>query len=349
MDIKQILTKAVELNTSDIFFIGGSPIIYKVSGRMKREEEKLSIPELEELIKSIYTMIGREFLPMSERTEDDFSFSLPGLARFRCNAFYQRGTLSAVIRVLKFGIPAASELGIPNEVLGIADVNKGLSLITGPTGSGKSSTIACIIDLINKKYEKNIITMEDPIEFLYRHENSIVIQREVPTDTPTFNTAIKSALRECPDVLFIGELRDSETMHSALIAAEAGRHVISTLHTNSAGDTIDRIIDAFPPEHQSQIRYQLSRVLRIVVCQQLVPGIDGKLYPAFEIMKVTPAIQNLIREGKTFQIPSMIQTGRQYGMKTMAASLNDLAAQGHISRKTLAELTEDPSHFNGGF
>jgi len=341
MEILEVLNKAFELKASDIFIVGGLPITYKVFGKMVKEEYKPTIPEIEDLVKQLYTSNGRPFKEKEDRTEDDFSFSLPGIARFRCNVFYQRGSLSAVIRMLQFGIPNPAELNIPNELLEMADLSKGMVLVAGATGSGKSTTIACIIDRINHLYAKNIITMEDPIEFLHRHNQSIVIQREVPTDTPSFKTAMRSALRETPDVLFVGEMRDNDTMSIAMTAAEAGRLVISTLHTMSAADTIDRVIDSFPGNEQNQIRTQLSRVLKCVICQQLVPGIDGKLYPAFEILKVTPAVQNLIREGKTFQIPSVIQTGRSLGMRTMKSSIDELVMQGLISRKTAMEYYEE--------
>jgi len=334
MKIEDILNRSFELKAADVFLVGGLPITYKVNGKLVKEGDKMDVGALDQIIKELYVMINREFKPQLERTEDDFSFSLAGLARFRCNVLYQRGSLSAVIRMLQFGIPSPEEMNIPLDILECADYSKGLVLVAGTVGSGKSTTIACIVDKINKKYEKNIITIEDPIEFLHRHEKGLVIQREVPTDTPSFPVALRSSLRESPDVLFVGEMRDAETMATSMTAAETGRLVISTLHTLSAADTIDRVIDSFPPMQQNQIRFQLSRVLRCVICQQLVPGIDGKLYPAFEILKVNSAVANLIREGKVYQLPSVIQTHRKEGMITMQDYLNELVVKRIIDKKT---------------
>jgi len=343
INVEEILNTAYNMGASDIFLVGGLPITYKVNGNFEKQGEKLDILTLEKLVKGLYEACGRKFSPPELVKDDDFSLTLPGLARFRCNVFYQRGTLSAVVRMLKFGIPSSIELEIPNEVLDVADVNKGLVLVTGTTGSGKSTTIACILDKINHLYEKNIITMEDPIEYLFRHDKSIIIQREIPTDTNSFATALRGALRECPDILFVGEMRDSETIATAMTAAETGRFVISTLHTISAADTIDRIIDSFPEGQQPQIRFQLSRVLRYVICQQLVPGLDGKLHPAFEILRINPAVQNLIREGKVHQIPSIMQTSREQGMRTMQSSLDEMVRAHIIDRKTASQHNDDVS------
>jgi len=343
MDIMDILNRAFELKTADIFLVGGLPVTYKVNGKFVREGDRCDIKELADTIKQLYKVHNREFKPQEEKTDDDFSFSLPGLARFRCNVFYQRGSLSAVIRMLQFGIPKASSINIVPEAMDVANMSKGLCLVTGTVGSGKSTTIACIIDRINHEQSKNIITMEDPIEYLYQHDRCIISQREIPTDVPDFATAIRSSLRESPDILFVGEMRDPETISAAMTAAETGRLVISTLHTLSCTDTIDRIIDSYPPIQQNQIRYQLSRVLRCVICQQLVPGLNGQLYPAFEIMKATPAIQNLIREGKTYQIPSFIQTNRDKGMMTMRQCLDDLVYARLIDKKTANSYCEEVS------
>lgn len=344
MTMASILKKAFELKAADIFMVGGLPITYKVNGKFVRDGEKVLPDALTKLIQDLYKSNKREFKPRDERTDDDFSFSLPGMARFRVNVYYQRGSVSAIIRMLQYGIPDYKQIRIPPEAMDVSEMSKGLCLVTGTVGSGKSTTIACIIDRINHEYEKNIITMEDPIEYLYTHDQCIISQREIPTDVPDFSTAIRASLREAPDVLFVGEMRDSETISAAMTAAETGRLVISTLHTLSCADTIDRIIDSYPPIQQSQIRYQLSRVLRCVICQQLVPGIDGKLYPAFEILKATPAIQNLIREGKTYQIPSIIQTSRNEGMVTMKRSLEELVYAKLIDKKTAIQYNEEVTH-----
>ena len=331
LNVREILKDASEKHASDIFLIGGLPLTYKIYGRLVKQDDKRPGPAtLETAIKDLYQLAERKYTLNSEKMEDDFSLSLSGIARFRINTFMQRGTASAIIRILEFGIPSAEDMHIPESVLDIADLSTGMVLVTGPTGSGKSTTIACIIDKINHKYDKNIITLEDPIEYLHPHDNSIVIQREINTDTNNYLDALRSALRESPDVLFVGEMRDAETMSIAMTAAETGKLVISSLHTISAVDTIDRIIDGFNANQQQQIRMQLSRVLKYIVCQQLVTGVDGKLYPAFEIVKVTPAIANLIREGKAFQLTSFVQAGKNEGMCTMNDSLEKLVDEGYV-------------------
>ena len=345
LDIKTILSTATELGASDIFLIGGLPLTYKIHGRQQRvePENRLMPEELRRIIGQLYSLTERPAMDEGGRVrEDDFSFALPGCGRFRANVFYQRGSLSAVIRVIQFGVPDPVRLNIPESVMALADIQQGLVLVTGPSGSGKSSTLACLIDRINENYERTIITMEDPIEIVHPHKKSIIIQREISTDTESFSTALRAAMRESPDVLLVGEARDAETMEVAMTAAETGQLLFCSMHTLSAADTVDRIVDAFPEKKQPQIRAQLARVLRCVVCQKLLRGVDGHMLPAFEIMYVTPAVQNLIREGKTYQFNSIIQEGGKNGMLSMNSSLLRLVREGRVDRETALCASENP-------
>ena len=290
---------------------------------------------IDHVVDEIYEIARRERTNLEKMIDDDFSFSIPSLGRFRVNVFRQRGSLSAVIRVIRFGIPDPSELGIPESVLSLADNMTGLVLVTGAAGSGKSTTLACMIDRINNSREAHIITMEDPIEYLHHHNKSIVSQREVFIDTPGYLDSLRSALRESPDVILLGEMRDYETISAAVTAAETGVLLFSTLHTSSAANTINRIVDVFPANQQVQIRGQLAQLLRGVICQQLVMTTEDKQEPVFEVMKSTPAIQNMIREGKLHQLDSAMQAARQDGMMTMDTSLLELYQQGRITKDTL--------------
>ena len=344
--IEVILENAARRGASDIFLIGGLPLTYKVNGKQLREEAAgRQMPEtIAALVGALYSLTGRPAEKFPQPTqEDDFSFALPGLGRFRANVFYQRGSLSAVIRVIRFGLPDPAQLGIPAEVLRLGDLSGGLVLVTGPSGSGKSTTLACIIDAINEKYDRTIITMEDPIEIVHAHKKSIVIQREIATDTKSYLTALRAALRESPDVLFIGEISDADTMEVAMTAAETGQLLFSTLHTLSVTDTVDRVLDTFPPARQQQVRLQLSRVLKSVVCQQLIPTKDGHLVPAFEILHVTPAVRNLIREGKTYQLGTIMQEGAGLGMRTMNASLLALVQAGSVEHAAALLYSSAPA------
>ena len=334
--LNTILEKAVKKGASDIFVIAGLPITYKVHGRQDRDDGEIMRPaEILPLIGEIYKAGRRATTTPENRLDDDFSFSISHLGRFRVNVFRQRGTLSAVIRVIKFGIPDPASLSITENVLSLADNMTGLVLVAGAAGSGKSTTLACMIDRINHDREAHIITMEDPIEYLHSHNRSIVSQREVFIDTPGYLESLRSALRESPDVILLGEMRDYETISAAVTAAETGVLLFSTLHTNSAANTISRIVDVFPAGQQVQIRGQLAQLLRGVVCQQLVPTAAGGLMPVFEVMKSTPAIQNMIREGKLHQLESAMQAARQEGMITMDTSLLELYSQGKITKETL--------------
>ena len=279
---------------------------------------------------------------MEKTGEIDFAHSLYGRGRFRVNVFKQRGTLAMVMRLLPFKIPAPRELGLPASVQELCQRKRGLVLVTGATGSGKSTTLASLINMINKTYSKHIITLEDPIEYLHRHEKSIVNQREIGDDTESYAGALRAALREDPDVILVGEMRDLETIQTAITAAETGHLVFSTLHTNSAADTINRVIDVFPPHQQQQIRVQLASVIECVISQQLLPIQTGSgRVAAFEVMMGTSAVRNLIREGKAFQIPSMIQTSKKQGMQSMDDALYNLYIGGLISAENCLNYAQD--------
>ena len=335
MDVRETLRQAVEMGASDIFIIAGLPLTYKVDGRQRRMETRLMPADTAAVISDIYALCGRSRSRIErEDMDDDFSFSIPDLGRFRANVLHQRGSLAAVIRVIRFGLPEPEKLNIPPEVLASAKLMKGLVLVTGSAGSGKSTTLACLINAINQTREGHIITMEDPIEYIHRHDRCIVTQREISTDSPSYVSALRSALRESPDVILLGEMRDYETIEVAMTAAETGQLLFSTLHTTGAANTVDRIIDVFPAGQQAQVRMQLSMVLQAVISQQRVPTRDGKQTPAFEIMDTNPAIKNLIREAKTHQIDSAIQAGAAQGMCTMDASLLRLVTEKRVSKET---------------
>lgn len=329
MHIHTILMSATTNHASDVFIIAGQPITYKIYNQLVEEGEKTSAPETKELIQELYQLAQRKKDKIEETGDDDFAIALPHVSRFRVSTYRQRGTYAAVIRVVPFELPHPEELGIPEEIIQFADIKKGMILVTGPAGSGKSTTQACMIDHINKTQAKHIITLEDPIEHLHRHDHSIVSQREITIDSSSYISALRAALRQAPDVILLGEMRDYDTINTAMTAAETGHTIISTLHTLGASNTIDRIIDVFPSEIQHQVAVQLSLVLEVVISQQLVPTIDNKLYPVFEVMIVTPAIRNLIREHKIHQIDGIIQTSSDLHMISMDQSLIN-AYQKHI-------------------
>ena len=333
VDITVILKRALELEASDIFIIAGLPVTYKVNGRQRREGEALKPDDTQGAVAALYALCGRRAHSV-EAGDDDFSFAMPGFGRFRASVLHQRGTLAAVLRVIRFGLPDPRELEIPDPVLATARLLKGLVLVPGAAGNGRSTTLACLIDAINHSREGHIITMEDPIEFIHSHDKSIVTQREIGTDCGSYVAALRSALRESPDVILLGEMRDAETIEVAMTAAETGQLLFSTLHTVGAANTVDRIVDVFPAAQQQQVRIQLSMVLRAVVSQQLVPAVDGGQAAAFEVMIANPAIRNLIREAKTHQIDSAIQAGAAEGMCTMDSSLLALCRAGRITADT---------------
>ena len=336
MVLQDILKQATLQGASDIFIIAGLPVTYKVKGAQNRMEGEIMKPSsIDPIIDEIYGVARRQKTILDQGIDDDFSFSVPELGRFRVNVFRQRGSLSAVIRVIKFGIPDYRELGIPESVLSLADNMTGLVLVAGAAGSGKSTTLACMIDRINHQREAHIITMEDPIEYLHSHNKSIVSQREVFIDTPGYLESLRSALRESPDVILLGEMRDFDTISSAITAAETGVLLFSTLHTSSAANTINRIVDVFPATQQVQVRGQLAQLIKGVVCQQLVPTVDGGITPVFEVLKTNPAVQNMIRENKLHQLEAAMQAARAEGMMTMDNSLFELYQKGIITKETL--------------
>ncbi len=334
--IRDILESAVGEGASDIFIVAGLPVTWRANGKIHHMNAAKLMPlHTEGYIREIYSLAGRRSADRLENCgDDDFSFALQGLSRFRVNAYKQRGSLSAVVRVITFDLPEPEEIGIPERVIEFGKLSKGLVLVTGPAVSGKSTTLACIVNEINNTQEKHIITLEDPIEFLHRHNKSIVSQREINLDTENYVTALRASLRQSPDVILLGEMRDYETIEVAMTAAETGHLVISTLHTVGAANTIDRIIDVFPANQQRQIAVQLSMVLQGVVSQQLVPGIDGRLLPAFEIMTVNPAIRNMIRDNKVPQIDGILYSSSKPEMISMDSSLLRMYREKQITAQT---------------
>ena len=339
MEVMELLTQAVEQNAADIFLVPGMPFSYKIGGRIICQgEEKIMPDQMNQMITRIYEIAkNRSMERVLSHGDDDFSFAIPGVSRFRANVFRQRGSLAAVIRVVRFELPDPGQLKLPDVIMGISKLTRGMVLVTGSAGtagSGKSTTQACIIDQINKTRNAHVITLEDPIEYLHRHKKSVVTQREVATDTDSYVSGLRASLRQAPDVILLGEMRDHETISIAMTAAETGHLILSTLHTLGAANTIDRVIDAFPPNQQQQIRTQLSMVLDAVICQQLVPTLDGGERPVFEIMFLNNAIRNMIRESKTHQIDGIIATSQEEGMISMDNSLLALYRQNVISKDT---------------
>jgi twitching motility protein PilT len=333
ISIIDILKVAVEQVVTDVFIIAGASYAYKHKGKIMAQEGDMLMPETtEELIKELYDVAGRDIVKLNSAGDDDFAFSIPGVSRFRANTYKQRGSLAAVIRIISFGIPDYHTLGIPDRIITSADKSSGLILVTGPAGSGKSTTLACMIDHINANRNGHIITLEDPIEYLHRNKKSIVSQREVALDTNSYVSALRACLRQAPDVILVGEMRDFDTIQTVMTAAETGHLVISTLHTVGAADTVDRIIDVFPPAQQQQVRIQLSMLLQGIISQQLIPTNSGGLAPAFEIMYNNTAIRTMIRESKVHQIDSAIASGAAEGMVGMDASLLALLTAGEISK-----------------
>ncbi|QNL43554.1 PilT/PilU family type 4a pilus ATPase [Oscillibacter hominis] len=342
-DLIDYLRRAVEDGASDIFIVAGGMVSYKRDGRiLPISDTKVFPPETERLIGEIYRMAGREQDRYLKTGDDDFSFAQPGLARFRVSTYRQRGSMAAVIRVVSFEIPDHRALGIPDSVMEVADVSHGMVVISGTAGSGKSTTQACLIDRINRTRSAHVITLEDPIEFLYRDEKSIISQREIAIDTADYLSALRSCLRQAPDVILLGEMRDYETIRTAMTAAETGHLVITTLHTQGAVSTIDRIIDIFPPAQQAQVRTQLSMVLHSVISQQLLPGSKGGRVPAMEVMRVNGAIRNMIRDSKNYQIDNVIQTSSAEGMISMDQAIWKLCQEGAIGAETAADYAVNP-------
>ena len=331
--LKELLNKAIAMNASDLHLtVGLSPTVRCNGKLIGLGEEKLTISYTEKFSKEILGEKYKEYLSCGEF---DTSYFVEGIGRFRVNVFKQKNNDAIAIRIIDLKIPTLDELNHPIVIKDIINKRRGLVLVTGPTGSGKSTTLAAIINEINNIREAHIITLEDPIEYLHTHNKCIINQREIGKDSRSYKSALKAILREDPDVILIGEMRDLETISIAITAAETGHLVLSTLHTVGAANTIERIIDVFPPYQQQQIKSQLASVLEAVISQQLLinKNNNGRV-AAFEIMISTPGIKNLIREGKTFQIESMIQTGSKYGMKTMDMSIYELYKNGVISKET---------------
>ena len=333
MNIEEFLTLAAKEEASDLFIVAGLPLTMKVNGVMRRiNEEKMMPQDTEKIIREIYEKaLDRDIDQLLKTGDDDFSFAIPGLSRFRVSAYKQRGSLAAVIRVIAFRLPDYKQLRIPEQVMKLSELNKGLVLVTGPAGSGKSTTLACMIEEINETKEDHIITLEDPLEFLHQHKKSIVSQREVNMDTVNYVTSLRAALRQSPDVILLGEMRDYDTIQVVMTAAETGHLVFSRLHTIGAANTIER-----------QIMIQLASVLQAVISQQLIPTMDGTLIPVFEIMEVTPAIRNMIRENKVHQIDGLIYSSTGSGMISMDQSLINLYKEGQISKETAILYASNP-------
>lgn len=342
---QELLQRISALGASDLFIVAGRPLSYRLHDQVVQDNSQRLLPDdTSAIIEEIYHLAGdRSMETLTETGDDDFSFALPGISRFRVSAYRQRGSLAAVIRIITFTLPSPEEMGIPANIIRLASLNKGLVLVTGPAGSGKSTTLSCMIDHINRTQEKHIITLEDPLEYLHRHDKSIVSQREINTDTQSYVAALRAALRQSPDVILLGEMRDFETIQVAMTAAETGHLVFSTLHTIGTANTIDRIIDVFPANQQRQIAVQLSMVLQAVVCQQLVPSVNGTLVPAFEVMTMNPAIRNMIRDGKVPQIDGILySSANNENLVAMDTSLADLCRRGIITKETALSFATNP-------
>jgi len=331
LKIEKLLEEVVKQDASDLHLTVGVPPMLRVDGSLKpiANTPPLTATEVERLIFSVVDDVQKDIL--LKDMEVDFSFAFGDVARFRANAYHQKGNLALALRLIPNQIRSTEELGMPKTVDALTEYPRGLVLITGPTGSGKSTTLAAMIDKINKEKAMHIITVEDPIEYTHKNQKSIVEQREIHYDTRSFAAALRSILREDPDVVLIGEMRDLETIASAITIAETGHLVLATLHTNNAAQSVDRMIDVFPPHQQQQIRVQLSNILNAIVSQRLIPAIGGGRVVASEIMIANPAVRNIIREGKTHQLDAVIQTGAEEGMQTMDHNLATLVKSGKIT------------------
>lgn len=341
--IANLLDAAMKCGASDLHITAGIKPKCRVNGELveMQDFDTLCQDKTKEIIFETLTPYHRAIL--EEKGEVDYSYELTDKARFRVNAFRQRGSYAAALRIINNDIPSAASLGIPASVVELVHKKRGLVLVTGPTGSGKSTTLASLIDLINKEQNVHIVTLEDPIEYLHKHNKAIVNQREVGSDTNSFANALRAALREDPDVILVGEMRDLDTISTAITAAETGHLIFATLHTIGAAATIDRIIDVFPPHQQPQVRVQLSMVLESVISQRLLPTRDGKgRVAAFEVMNGSTAIKNLVREGKTHQIDAAIQTSKKMGMQTMDDALYDLYLKYKIDGMKAIEYAQNP-------
>jgi twitching motility protein PilT len=342
LDFADVMLETMRQGASDLHLTAGSPPLIRVRGQLRTLDTPMLTPQaVREIVYSILTDDQRKRL--ENDWQIDFAYSLPGAARFRVNAYFQRASIGAAFRLIPSDMPRLDSLGLPPVLREFTRKPRGFVLVTGPTGSGKSTTLAAMLDVINEERHEHIMTIEDPIEFLHKHKNCIVNQRELGADAKSFGLALRGALRQDPDVILVGEMRDLETIATALTAAETGHLVFATLHTQDTAQTVDRIVDVFPPEQQQQVRVQLSVALQGIVSQQLLPTVDGQgRAVAAEILVPTPAVRNLIREGKTHQIYSALQTGGATGMQTMDAALADLVREQKISRELAEARSSTP-------
>ncbi len=349
VQIEEVLSAAETAGASDVHMTVGIAPKMRVGGSL------VSMPygemTQEDTLETARRIMSQEqFERFREQGEYDMSFSLPEGGRFRVNAFYRQGSVALAFRLVSAKIPSPEELGVPSSIIDLYERKRGLVLVTGPTGSGKSTTLAAIIDKVNQHRDAHIITLEDPVEYLHPHKRSMVNQREIGTDTKSYANALRAALREDPDVILVGEMRDYETISVAVTAAETGHLVLSTLHTIGAASTVDRVIDVFPPHQQQQIRVQLANVLEAVISQQLIPRADGRGRVAvFEVLHANTAVRNLIREGKSHQIPNVMQTNRRLGMITMDDAIAGLVWDGMITRQMAVSFAQDPDLIEGKF
>jgi len=345
MDIQSLLKRMQEIGASDLHIVAGVPPIFRVNGKLTSLDDKRLTGEESKFL--VYSLMTEEQKRKFEKTRElDFSFGISGLGRFRINAHFQRGSVASAIRLIPYRIPSLSELNLPPILADLALKENGLILVTGPTGCGKSTTLASMVEIINEKKFSHIIIIEDPIEYLHHHKKSIIEQREVGTDTLSFGTSLKYALRQDPDVILIGEMRDLETIATAITAAETGHLILATLHTPDAPQSVDRIIDVFPPHQQNQVRMQLSSCLQAVISQRLLPREDRKgRIPAVELLIATPAVRNLIRSGKSHQLYTAMETGAQFGMQTLDQALKDLVRKRRITLEMALYVARDPKNF----
>ena len=341
-DFADVLLQVMERDASDLHLTAGSPPMIRQHGKLHPLDYPALTPQTtREVVYSILTNDQRQRLETDWQI--DFAYSIPGKARFRVNAYFQRAALSAAFRLIPSEMPKLADLALPPILQEFTKKPRGFVLVTGPTGSGKSTTLAAMLDMINDERHEHILTIEDPIEFLHKHKKCIINQRELGADAQSFSLGLKAALRQDPDVILVGEMRDLETISTALTAAETGHLVFATLHTQDTAQTVDRIVDVFPPDQQQQVRIQLSVTLQGIVTQQLLPKADGQgRTVAVEVLVPTPAVRNLIREGKTHQIYSTLQTGAQFGMQTMDSALAQLVREQKITRELAESRSSTP-------